>query len=97
MAEKEKDQGQEPIDEVQLNASADDRKGHYANFFLISEGERVVILDCFLLDLIRESDDKRFTGGVLSSRILMDQASTILLRDALSEHIEKNGWNTSNV
>ncbi len=78
--------------QINLEASADDRKGRYANFFTISTGDRVSMLDCFLIDVVAESDDGQIRNGVLTSRVLMDAASAVQLRDMLSEHIEKNGW-----
>lgn len=78
--------------QISIDADPRDRKGSFANFFMISSEKRVVILDCFLIDVAGENDEGHFKNGVLASRVLMDRESVISLRDMLSDHIEKNGW-----
>lgn len=80
---------------INLEALLEDRKGHFANFFTASNSERVMILDCFLIDIADNTDEGQAKNGVLTSRILMDAAAAIQLRDMLSSHIERSGW-TSN-
>ena len=64
--------------QINLEASADDRKGRYANFFTISNGDRIAILDCFLIDIAAESEEGQLRGGILTSRVLMDVAGGVL-------------------
>lgn len=82
--------------QINLEASADDRKGKYANFFTISNGDRIAILDCFLIDIAAESEEGQLRSGILTSRVLMDVAGVVQLRDMLNDHIEKNGWVPTN-
>lgn len=77
---------------INLEALSEDRKGHFANFFTASNSERVMILDCFLIDLVGNTDEGQARNGILTSRILMDATAAIQLRDMLSSHIERNGW-----
>lgn len=77
---------------INLEALSEDRKGHFANFFTASNSERAVILDCFLIDLVGNTDEGQARNGILTSRILMDATAAIQLRDMLSSHIERNGW-----
>lgn len=83
--------------QINIDANPNDRKGVFANSFMISSGERVVILDCFLIDVSGENENGLFRNGVLASRVLMDRESVVSLRDMLTDHIEKNGWVSDNV
>ena len=83
--------------QIQLEASNDKRMGNYANFFTVSNGERISILDCFCIDIVLESEEGELRRGILTSRILMDASSVIKLRDALSEHIDRCGWDSVDV
>ncbi len=81
---------------ISLEAAAEDRRGRYANFFTISTGDRIAVLDCFLVDVVAADDEGPIRSGVLTSRVLVDATAVVQLRDMLSEHIEKNGWAPEN-
>lgn len=82
--------------EIQLEASNDKRMGNYANFFTVSNGERISVLDCFCIDMVLGNEEGEVRRGILTSRILMDAPSVVKLRDMLTEHINRCGWDSIN-
>jgi|GEM_PF-3674239 len=75
-----------------FEASIEDRKGAFANQFMLSEAENAVILDAILIDSVEENEKEILHSGILTSRIVMTRESAIELRDLLERHISGSEW-----
>lgn len=70
-----------------VEATADDRKGRAADFFMTSSIGNDIILDSFAADNVSIADGNRIVNGILVSRLRISREAAERMRDLLNAEL----------